>query len=147
MNVILRKDIKGLGNAGEVKKVKEGYARNYLIPQDLVYMATPKNMKRLEEDKKFDVSKKKKERKKAEDFKVKLESLSCTITRKGEQDNKIFGSVTSGDISKAIAEKGIEIDKKKIEITEPIKEFGIYTVSIDVYPDIAANMKIWVVKE
>jgi len=147
MKVILRKDIENIGKTGEVVNVSDGHARNYLIPKGLVFLATPQNMKRLEEDKKKEESLKKREKKDVEELKLKIESLSCTVERKTEQENKIFGSVTPADVAEALLAKGVEIDKKKIEIPEPIKEFGIYTIPVRLHPEVEAHIKIWVVKE
>ena len=147
MKVILRKNVENIGRTGEVVNVADGYARNYLIPEGLVFLATPQNLNRLEQEKKREEAWKKKEKKDAEDLKTRIESLSCTIARQTEYENKLFGSVTPGDISEALLAKGVEIDKRKIEIAQPIREFGIYTIPVKLHPEVEAHIKIWVVKE
>jgi len=147
MKVILRKEIENIGKTGDVVNVADGYARNYLIPEGLVFLATPQNLKKLEEEKKREEASKKKEKKEAEELKAKIESLSCTIARKTEQENKLFGSITPADISEELLAKGVEIDKKKIEIAQPVREFGIYTIPVRIHPEVEAHIKIWVVKE
>jgi large subunit ribosomal protein L9 len=147
MKVILRKDIENVGKTGDVADVKEGYARNYLIPGGLAFLATPGNVNRLEKEKKKEEALKRKDKKDAEELKNKIEALSCTIARKTEQENKLFGSVTPADIAESLLLKGVEIDKKKIEIAEPIREFGVYNISVRIHPEVEASIKIWVVKE
>lgn len=147
MKVILRKDVENLGLIGDIVDVSNGYARNYLIPKGFGFVATPQNLKRFEEEKKKEEAKRKKEKIDLEALKVKIESLSYTILRKTEQENKFFGSITPTDISEALLAKGIEVDKRKIEIPEPIKEFGIYTIPVKLHPEVEAHIKIWVVKE
>ena len=147
MKVILKQDYEKLGNAGDVVTVKNGYARNFLFPQQIAYEATPSNMKKYEEEKKrlnFQMSK---EVKKAEKLGQELEKVSCTIAVAVGEEDKLFGSVTSQDIGAALNEKGIEIDKRKILLEEPIKALGIYTVPIKLHHDVTANVKVWVVKK
>ena len=147
MKVILRKNFDSLGKTGEVVEVKDGYARNFLFVNKIALPATEGSIKRLEIDKQQAESGKKKEKKAAIELKEKIEALSCTITRKTEQENKIFGSVHSADIAEQLLTQGITIDKKKIEIGEPIKEFGVYNIPVKLYPEVEAIIKLWVVKE
>jgi large subunit ribosomal protein L9 len=147
MKVILKQDFEKLGNTGDIINVKDGYARNYLIPRQIAYEATSSNMKRFEEEKKRMASQLTKEVKKAEKMATELEKVSCTITVAVGEEDKLFGSVTSQDIAGALEEKGIAIDKRKILLEEPIKALGIYTVPIKLHSEVSANVKVWVVKK
>jgi len=130
MKVILRQNTEGLGQIGEVVDVKDGYARNFLIPRKLAYAALKGNIKALEEEKKTLSKKREQELTAAEALAAELEKVSVTIPVQVGEEDKIFGSVTTQMISDALKEKGHEIDKRKIEIDEPIKALGIYGVSI-----------------
>lgn len=147
MKVILRKNFDSLGKTGDVVEVKDGYARNFLFVNKIALPATEGSIKTLEIDKQKEEALRKKEKKNAMELKDKIEALSCTITRKTEQENKIFGSVHSADIAEQLLAQGIEVDKKKIEIGEPIKEFGVYNIPVKIYPEVEAIIKLWVVKE
>ena len=147
MKVILKEDVTNLGTVGTVVNVAAGYARNFLLPRQFAVPATPHNMKAFEHEARLMESRRAKLRKEAEGLKAKLERISCSITKKvGEQD-KLFGSVTNQDIEKAFAAEGFTIDKKDILLTDPIKALGVYTVPIRVFDEIIANAKVWVVKE
>ncbi len=147
MKVILREDVQNVGTAGNVVNVSEGFARNFLIPRDFAIPATKNNLKSIEHEKKVLESKKEKRKKEAETIKAKIEKVSCSISKKvGEQD-KLFGSVTTQDIEKALKGEGFDIDKKDILLNEPIKALGVYTVPIRVFEEIVANTKVWVVRE
>ncbi len=127
--------------------VRSGFARNYLLPRSFAIPATQNNLKAFEHEKRLMESKKAKRRKEAETLKGKLERISCSISKKvGEQD-KLFGSVTTQDIEKAFNAEGFTIDKKDILLAEPIKALGVYTVPIRVFEDVVASTKVWVVRE
>lgn len=147
MKVILRKNFDQLGKVGEIVSVKDGYARNYLIPRQIAYQATKGNILALEEEKKQIVKKEAKELDAAQKLANELEKVSITIPVTVGEEDKIFGSVTNQMIADSLKEKGFEIDKRKIEITEPIKSLGIYTVAIKVHHSVSANVKTWVVRE
>lgn len=147
MKVILRTDVEKLGKARDVVDVSDGYARNYLFPRKLAYLATPKSMRILEDEKKKEEALKERERRELEAQKTKMEGISCTIVRQSGQENKLFGSVTASDIEEALLAKGFKIDKKQVELKEPIREFGIYTVPVRLGAEVVVNLKIWVVKE
>ena len=147
MKVILRKDIETLGKIGDIIDVKEGYARNFLIPRKIAYNALSGNLKALEDEKKNIARKSEKELYAAEKVSAELEKVSVTIPVQVGEEDKIFGSVTTQMISDALKEKGHEIDKRKIEIDEPIKALGIYGVSIKLHPSVNAKIKVWVVRE
>ena len=147
MKVILRQNTEGLGQIGEVVDVKDGYARNFLIPRKLAYAALKGNVKALEEEKKTLSKKREQELASAEKLASELEKISVTIQVQVGEEDKIFGSVTAQMISDALKEKGHEIDKRKIEIEESIKALGIYGISIRLHPSVSAKIKVWVVRE
>ena len=147
MKVILRKNFDQLGKVGDVLTVKDGYARNYLIPRQIAYQASKCNILALEEEKKQIIKKEAKELEAAQKFAAELEKVSITIPVKVGEEDKIFGTVTSQMISDSLKEKGYDIDKRKIEIIEPIKSLGIYSVSVKLHHSVSANMKTWVVRE
>jgi large subunit ribosomal protein L9 len=147
MKIILREDVEHLGTAGEVVNVRNGYARNFLMPRNFAVPATSNNIKAFEHVKRSMDAKRAKRHKEAEAMKAKLERVSCSIAKKvGEQD-KLFGSVTSQDIEKAFAAEGFAIDKKDILLAEPIKALGVYAVPVRVFDEVVANCKVWVVRE
>jgi len=147
MKVILRKNFGQLGQIGDVVVVKDGYARNFLIPRQIAYTATPGNLRALEEEKIQMAKKESKELEDAQTLLTELEKLSVTIPVKVGEEDKIFGTVTTQMISDALKEKGYDIDKRKIEITEPIKALGIYSVNVKLHHDVNAVVKTWVVRE
>lgn len=145
MKVILKQDIKGLGGAGEIKNVSDGYARNYLFPRGLVFEANSSNLKRWEHEKKSIDKQKALVLKKDQDRAVELEKQSCTITVKTGDENKMFGSVTAADISNSLSELGFTIDKKDVLLGGPIKELGAYVVDVRISSNVNAKVKVWVV--
>jgi large subunit ribosomal protein L9 len=147
MQIILREDVPSLGKAGDLVKVANGYARNYLIPRKIAVEATPRNLKALEHEKLLIEHKKRRGRRESESLKDKIESISCTIGVKVGEDDKLYGSVTSMDIEEGLKREGVEIDRKKIELEEPIRTLGVYTVPIKITPEIQAKLKVWVVKD
>lgn len=147
MKVILRQNIESLGQIGDVVEVKPGYANNYLIPRQFAYIALAGSVKALEEEKKNLAKRKQKELQGAEKLAADLEKVSITIPVQVGEEDKIFGSVTTQMIGDALTEKGFEIDKRKIEIEEPIKSLGIYSVGIKLHPSVTAKIKVWVVRE
>ncbi|HKJ80910.1 MAG TPA: 50S ribosomal protein L9 [Ignavibacteriaceae bacterium] len=147
MKVILRQNAEGLGQVGDVVDVKDGYARNYLIPRKIAYTALKGNIRALDEEKKTLSKKREQELSAAEALAAELEKVSVTIPVQVGEEDKIFGTVTTQMISDALKEKGHELDKRKIEIDEPIKALGIYGVSIKLHPNVNAKIKVWVVRE
>lgn len=147
MKVILRKDYESLGKIGAVVEVKPGFARNYLFPNGIAYSALKGNLKALEEEKKVHVKKEQQELVKCEKLGAELEKVSVTIPVQVGEEDKIFGTVTNQMIADALTEKGYEIDKRKIEIEEPIKSLGIYGVNIKLHSAVSAKIKVWVVRE
>ncbi|HEX2866611.1 MAG TPA: 50S ribosomal protein L9 [Ignavibacteriales bacterium] len=147
MKVILRKNFEQLGQIGDVVDVKDGFARNFLIPRNIAFAAQKGNVRALEEEKKQLAKKKVKELQAAENLAAELEKVSVTIPVKVGEEDKIFGTVTTQMISDSLKEKGHEIDRRKIEIVEPIKSLGIYSVNIKLHPSVTAVVKTWVVRE
>ena len=147
MKVILKADIERLGKVGEVVTVAAGYARNFLMPRELAFEATEKNLARVEVDKKRYVKVQAKARLDAEAQAAKLAALSLTIRQPAGESDKLFGTVTTMDIAAALAKEGFSIDKKQITIEEPIKTLGIYTVPVKLAPEVSAAVKVWVVRE
>ena len=146
MKVILLEEMPSLGKAGDVIKVADGYGRNYLISRKKAIEATSKNMKVWEYQKNLMKDKIGKVKKEAEKLAEKIEGISCTVSKQTGEEDKLFGSVTSMDIEDSLKEEGIEIDRKKIILDEPIKKLGIYTIPIKLHPEVIANLKVWVVK-
>ena len=147
MKVILRQNHETLGQIGEVVDVKEGFARNFLIPRKIAYAALKGNIKALEEEKKTFEKKKQFEIIAAEKQAAELEKVSVSIPVQVGEEDKIFGSVTTQMIADSLKEKGFEVDKRKIEIEEPIKSLGIYGISIKLHSNVSAKIKVWVVRE
>ena len=147
MEVILRKDHDKLGTVGTKIVVKDGYARNYLIPRGLAYEATKGALRALDEEKKQADHRSTKELKSSEKLAQELDKVSITIQMKVGEDEKLFGSVTSQMIADALKEKGLEIDKRIIELEEPIKALGIYTVNVKLHQSVTGKVKVWVVRE
>ncbi len=147
MKVILREDVEHLGTAGEVVNVRNGYARNFLLPRSFAVPATANNIKTFEHVRRSMEAKRAKRRKEAETLKGKLERVSCSIAKKVGDQDKLFGSVTTADIEKAFAAEGFTVDKKDILLNEPIKALGVYSVPVRVFDDVVASTKVWVVRE
>ncbi|RJQ41243.1 MAG: 50S ribosomal protein L9 [Nitrospiraceae bacterium] len=144
MKVILKEDVKNLGKIGDIVNVAEGHARNFLIPKKLAVEAVTGNIKELEHQKKVIQEKAKKEKNSAQALSEKISSLNLLIKAKAGEEEKLFGSITSMDIAAALKNEGIDIDKKKISVEEPIKRLGSYTVGVKVHPEITTQLTITV---
>jgi large subunit ribosomal protein L9 len=142
MKIILRQDHEKLGKIGDIIDVKDGYARNYLIPRKFGYEATPGNMKSLEEEKKQGVLREGKEVTRARKLAADLEKVSITLKMKVGEDERLFGAVTGQMIADAFT-----LDKRIIETEEPIKALGIYSVNLKLHPTVETKIKVWVVRE
>ncbi len=147
MKIILKQNVENVGEAGDIVKVKDGYGRNYLIPKGFAAEATRSNLKMAEELKKNEERKKSAVVDKARRLAEKLKNISLTTSVAAGEDDKIFGSVTSQTIADLLAEKGFEVDKRHIILSEPIKALGVYDIPIKLHSDVTAEVKIWVVKE
>jgi large subunit ribosomal protein L9 len=147
MQVILLEDIPSLGKVGDKVKVSDGYGRNYLIPQKKAILATEKSLKAIEHQKRQVQQQLDKAKKDAEKEAQQIGQLSCTFAKPVGESGKLFGSVTSMEIEGFLKENGIEVDRKKILLEEPIKSVGMYNVPIKLNPEITAHLKVWVVQE
>jgi len=147
MKVILRKDMEKLGKVGDVISVKDGYARNYLIPRSIAFLANESNVKALEEEKKQVSRRLEKEKKSSEVLAGELEKTSVTIKMKVGEDDKLFGSVTSQMIADALKEKGVNLDKRQIELEDTLKSLGIFDVNVKLAGGVAGKVKVWIVRE
>jgi large subunit ribosomal protein L9 len=147
MQIILKEDVKNLGRMGDMINVKDGYARNFLIPKGLAVSANPKNLKALEHEKRKMQEIAKKAKASAENIASKISKTTVTIKAKAGESDKLFGSVTAMDIADALKKEGLEIDKKKIVIEEPIKRLGSYTVNVKIHQDVLAQLNVQVVSE
>jgi len=147
MKLILLEKVQSLGDEGNIVEVADGYARNYLLPRKKAVPATDSNMIVIEKIKKRREQMMKDEVQQVRELAEKIEHISCTIPVQAGEDDRLYGSVTSADIAAALHQEGIEVDKRKIVLEEPIKKLGIYTVDIHIYPEVSARLKVWVVKE
>ena len=147
IEVILREDIKTLGRAGEMVRVKPGYARNYLLPQGLAYEATEGNRKRIAAETRVRAAKDQAERTEAERMAGTLSGLTLTLKGKAGEEGKLFGSITSQDIAEALASEGYSFDRRRIELEHPIKTTGTHAVSLRLHPEVHAELRVSVVAE
>ena len=147
MEVILKQDVVKLGKLGDLVKVKDGFAHNFLIPKKLAVPVTSSNLKRLEQEKQRKSVAQEKLKKEALLLKEKLAGLSLTIAALVQEDEKLYGSIASHDIALALKEEGLEIDKNIILLSEPIKALGIYEVDVKLHPEVSAKVKVWIVKK
>lgn len=147
MQVILKERLENLGDAGEVVSVKPGYARNYLIPKGFAYEATASNVKRLERERSRVMKEAAEQLEAARARAATLEEVSITFTARAAEEGKLFGSITSGDITEKLAEQGIEVDRRQVLLDEPIKSLGMFPVAIRLHADVRPEIKVWVIKE
>jgi large subunit ribosomal protein L9 len=147
MKIILKEDIRKLGKIGQIVDVADGYARNYLVPKGLAVEANTKNIRSMEHAKKIIHEKSRKIKDSAQDLASRISSITLTLKAKAGEEEKLFGSVTTMDIAEALLNEGIEIDKKKISLEEPIKRLGSYSVQIKIHPDVSVPLNIQVIQE
>jgi large subunit ribosomal protein L9 len=147
MEVILREDIDRLGNRGQVVKVADGYARNFLLPKRLAVAATEANRKIVEQERQAHLRREAKLKGEAEDLGKLLTGVSVTITQKAGENDQLFGSVTAKDVADALAAKNFTIDRRKVQLDEPIKQLGEYKVPVRLHKDVTAEVTVVVAKE
>ena len=147
MRIILQEDVEKLGARGQVVEVADGYARNYLLPRKLALAATPGNLKRLEKIRTTLSKRTAGEKESAQKLAEQLAAVKLTLARKAGENDQLFGSVTAADLSEALAAQGFEVDKRKIELHEPIKLIGEYQVTAKLHHDITATFKVVVQRE
>ncbi|HSJ16170.1 MAG TPA: 50S ribosomal protein L9 [Longimicrobiales bacterium] len=149
VKVILRQDIETLGATGDIVTVKTGYARNFLLPRGYAYEASAANLRQLEEDRTRAESRSKRDFLEARRRASKIEGVSLTFHAKAGEEGKLFGSITSGDIADRLREQGLdfELDRRWIELDEPIKSLGVYSVPVKLHTEVRPEVKVWVIKE
>jgi large subunit ribosomal protein L9 len=147
MEIILREDVRQLGQAGEVVKVKDGYARNYLLPQGLAYPASEANKKKIAYEADRIAKMRAAERGAAEQESGRLAAVRLTFAAKVGEEEKLYGSVTAGDIQRKLEEAGIHIDKRKVDLPEPIRALGEFKIGIKLHPDVRPEITVVVVKD
>jgi large subunit ribosomal protein L9 len=147
IEVILREDIKTLGKAGQMVRVKPGYARNFLLPQGLAYEATEGNKKRIAAETRARNTRDQAEKVEAERFAATLSSVAVRLSGKAGEEGKLFGSVTPQDIADALVREGHTVDRRRIELEQPIKTIGEHTVTIRLHPEVHAELRVTVVPE
>ncbi|RQD76707.1 MAG: 50S ribosomal protein L9 [Candidatus Syntrophonatronum acetioxidans] len=147
MKIILQQEVSNLGERGEVKEVADGYARNYLIPKGYAIEATPKALKDLEYQQKILERKEKEEFEKMKNLAEKMDQKEIKLRAKVGSGGKLFGSITSKDIAGALEEEGIKIDRRKIDLPDPIRGLGVYNIQVKLHPEITAEIKVTVEEE
>lgn len=147
MEIILRQAVENLGSPGDVVKVKSGYARNYLLPHGLAYEATPGNLKRIRQERDRLDAAENERRATAQGFAEKLEAVSLTFSARVGEEGKLFGSVTTADIAAQLEAQGFHIEKRQIDLHEPIKALGVYRVPIRLHADVKPEVRVWVIKQ
>ncbi len=146
MQVILVKDVDNLGDKGAVVEVARGFARNYLIPRGLAVPADDTHRRILAEEGRLSGLRDRKHKRQAETLAAKFRDVSCTIAVQAGDDDKLFGSVTNRDIAEELARQGVQLDRRQIELDEPIKQLGVYSVPLRLHRDVRVDIKVWVVK-
>ena len=147
LEVILMADVQGLGVEGDVVKVSEGYARNYLLHKKLAAPVTDATRRQLEKKQRVRAAALAQEKEAAVALSKLIDQTSCTIAVKAGSEGKIFGSVTAGDIASSLKLQGIEVDKHKLQLPEPIKELGVFNIPVSLHPEVQSMLKVWVVEE
>jgi large subunit ribosomal protein L9 len=147
MEIILREDVQHLGKAGDVVKVKDGYARNFLLPKGLAYPATEANKKKIAFEADRIAKQRAAERSAAEGEAAQLAAVALTFPMKVGEEEKLYGSVTASDIQRTLEERGLHVDKRKIDLPEPIRALGEFRVGIKLHPDVRPEITVTVVKE
>lgn len=142
MKVIFLKDVKGVAKKGDIKDAKDGYAKNFLFKQNLAVEATEANLKKLEQQKANEVAKEQKRKSDAKELAQKLKSVGIKISKKSGETGKLYGAITASDIAEALKLEGLEVDKRDIDLPDPIKDVGIYNVKVNIYMDIKSEIKV-----
>jgi large subunit ribosomal protein L9 len=149
LKVILRQDVAELGQSGDIVTVKPGYARNFLLPRGMAYEATSANIKQLEEEKRRGEARSKQQFLEAKRRASQLENVSLTFHANAGDEGKLFGSITSADIAERLKEQNLdfEIDKRDVELDEPLKALGVYNIPVRLHTDVKPEIKVWVIKQ
>ena len=147
MEIILRQGVENLGKPGDVVNVKAGYARNYLLPHGLAYEATPGNLKRIQQERDRLEAAENERRAGAQGVAEKLEQVSLTFSARVGEEGKLFGSVTATDIAQQLEAQGFHVEKRQIDLHEPIKALGVYRVPVRLHADVKPEIRVWVIKQ
>jgi len=147
MEVILRQAVEKLGHTGDVVSVSNGYARNYLLPRGVAYVATEGNKRRIQQERARLEAAEEARRAVARELSEKLEQVSLTFSARVGEEGKLFGSVTSGDIAAQLVAQGFHVEKRQIDLHEPIKALGVYRVPVRLHADVHPEIKVWVIKQ
>jgi len=147
MKIILNENLENLGSVGDVVNVKDGYARNYLIPRGMAVIATPSNVKVVEQAKAKEIEKEKERRAEAQEFAKKIRGISLVYEAAAGDEGKLYGSVTAAQIQELLAAQGIEVDRKNVLVTKPIRKIGAYEIDVRVYTNVKAPVKLSVVEK
>lgn len=147
MKVIFLQDVKGQGKKGQVKDLSEGYVRNFLLPKGLAKLASDGNLKTLEVQNASEEKRKQKEKEDAEALGKRLEEMTIVVKAKAGEGGRLFGAITSKQIAEALAAKGVKIDKRKIELDEPIRTLGVTQVPVKLHPDVKAKLNVQTAEE
>ena len=147
MEVILRQAVEQLGHPGDIVKVSAGYARNYLLPRGFAYEATAGNRKRIEQERQRLEQAEEQRRGSASELATKLEQVSLTFSARVGEEGKLFGSVTAADIAQQLESQGFHLEKRQIDLHEPIKALGVYRVPIKLHADVKPEVRVWVIKQ
>ena len=147
IEVILREDVKSLGKAGELVRVRPGYARNFLLPKGLAYEASEGNKKRIAAETRARTTRLEAGKAEAQAFAARLAAATVTLTGKAGEEGKLFGSVTAQDVAEALARQNIQVDRRRIELEHPIKTLGSHSVAVRLHPEVHAEVRVQVVAE
>ena len=147
MEIILRQAVENLGKPGDVVKVKAGYARNYLLPHGLAYEATPGNLKRIQQERDRLDAAENERRAAAQGLAERIEQVSLTFSARVGEEGKLFGSVTATDIAQQLEGQGFHVEKRQIDLHEPIKALGVYRVPVRLHADVKPEVRVWVIKQ
>ena len=147
VQVILSEDVPNLGRTGDVVKVRAGFARNYLLPRQLAVEANQKNLREFEHHKRISMLKRERQKTQALTLKEKVEALALVIKARAGEEGKLFGSVTNIDIERALREKGLDIERRKIHLPEPLKQLGDFSIAIRLEAEVEASLKVQVAAE
>ncbi|RKU23159.1 50S ribosomal protein L9 [Candidatus Poribacteria bacterium] len=147
MEVILKKSVEGLGAPGDVLNVADGYARNYLLPMQLAVHATERNRRYLEHQKRVIDQQESKNREHAQEIAAQITGVTCTLKRRAGENDRLFGSVTSMDVAEAVRAEGFELERRFFELTEPIRELGVFMVPVKLHTDVVVELRVVVERE
>ena len=147
MEVILREHVDNLGRRGEIVKVADGYARNYLLPRNLAVLATAKNIRQLDHQKAGILARASKEKQNMSAMAEKLSTIEVRLTRKVGEQNRLFGSVTSKDVHEQLVSQGYAVERKQVHLREPLKEIGTHEVEVRLHPEVVAKVKVTIAPE